>query len=370
MSPNRAPIRVMIVDDSAAARAALKRLLSADQGIVVTATASDPFEAAEEMRVALPDVMILDLALPRMNGLVFLRRIMAQHPLPVVVCSSFTAQGSENAMRALESGAAEVVAKPRLASDADWAEAEVRLCDAVRAAASTHPHRKAKPAPKTLSPGPKLTADVILPPLPPRPNAGPPNGEVIAIGASTGGTEALVKLLSALPTGLPPILIVQHMPEHFTRTFAQRLDGLCRLTVSEAQSGDRPEKDRVFIAPGNHHMLLRRSGAGYILDIVAGECVSRHRPSVDVLFRSVAQNAGNKALGIILTGMGDDGAKGLLEMREAGAFTLVQDEASSVVFGMPKEALACGGADTARPLNRIPTDILTWATKRKSAHPI
>jgi two-component system, chemotaxis family, protein-glutamate methylesterase/glutaminase len=365
MTARAHPIRVMIVDDSASARGALARLLSADPGIEVTAAAADPFEAAAAMRNALPDVLLLDLALPRMDGLSFLRRIMAQNPLPVVVCSSFTASGSDNAMRALESGAAEVIAKPRLASAEDWAEAEVRLCDAVRAAASTHPRRKSKPTARTLSPGPKLTADAILPPRPPNPNAGPPRGAVIAIGASTGGTEALVKVLSALPDGLPPILVVQHMPEHFTRTFAQRLDGLCQVSVTEARHGDRPTRGSVLIAPGNHHMLLRRNGAGYMVEVTGGAQVARHRPSVDVLFRAVAQSAGQQALGVVMTGMGDDGARGLLEMREAGAETFVQDEATSVVYGMPKEAMAMGGAEVSRPLERIAAEMRAWAARQK-----
>ncbi|WP_238366459.1 protein-glutamate methylesterase/protein-glutamine glutaminase [Mesobacterium pallidum] len=368
MCPNSVPIEVMIVDDSAAARAGLAKLLSADSGIRVVSMARDAFEAADMMRRDLPDVMLLDLALPRMDGLSFLRRIMAQHPLPVVVCSSFTAEGSENAMRALECGAAEVVAKPRLRSAADWAEAEVVLCDAVHAAASTHPRRKARPGPKVLSPGPKLTADVILPPLPARPNAGPPNGHVIAIGASTGGTEALVTVLAALPADLPPIVIVQHMPEHFTETFARRLDGLCRLSVAEARGGERPEPGQALIAQGNRHMMLRRSGAGYLIELADGPAVSRHRPSVDVLFRSVAQSAGDKALGVVLTGMGDDGARGLLEMRQSGAETFVQDEASCVVFGMPKEALAMGGATVQKPLTKIASEIAGWVHKTKPAH--
>jgi len=362
MSHGTDPIRVMIVDDSAAARAALSRLLSADPGIAVMATAADAFQAAEKMRGQLPDVLVLDLALPRMDGLTFLRRIMAQHPIPVVICSSFTAKGSENAMKALSFGAAEVIAKPKMGSEEERAEAQMRLCDAVTAAAATTGRRKPK-ASAAAGPGPKLTADAILPPLPPRPNAAPPNGQVIAIGASTGGTEALLTVLSALPDDIPPIVVVQHMPEHFTRTFAHRLDGLCRPTVCEARNGDRVQRGTVLIAPGNQHMMLRRNGAGYMTEVVRGPCVSRHRPSVDVLFRSVAQAAGNKAIGAILTGMGDDGARGLREMKEAGATTIAQDEESCVVFGMPKEAIRLGGVDQVKSLGRIAGELQSWAAR-------
>ncbi|WP_375691134.1 chemotaxis response regulator protein-glutamate methylesterase [Pseudooceanicola sp. LIPI14-2-Ac024] len=353
-------IRVLIVDDSASARAALRRLLSGDPAIEVIGAAGDPFEAAGMMRTDLPDVMLLDLALPRMDGLTFLRKIMAQHPMPVVVCSSHTQKGSENALRALESGAAEVIAKPSMATAGEREEAQIRLCDAVRAAASTRSGRAARPPVKPLSPGPKLTADVILPPMRPGTVKGVPHCPVIAIGASTGGTEALLEVLRAMPAGMPPIVIVQHMPERFTDTFARRLDGLCRLTVTEAQSGDRLEPGRVLIAPGNRHMIVRRVGGGYRVEIAEGPYVARHRPSVDVLFRSVAQTVGSGALGVLMTGMGDDGARGLLEMRQAGAATFVQDEASCIVFGMPKEALALGAADTTVPLGKIALEALTW----------
>lgn len=362
MSHGSDPIRVMIVDDSAAARSALSRLLSADPEIAVIATAADAYQAAEKMRKQLPDVLLLDLALPRMDGLTFLRRIMAQHPMPVVICSSLTAKGSENALKALSCGAAEVIAKPRMGSEEERAEAQMHLCDAVTAAAATIGGRKPK-ASAAAGPGPKLTADAILPPMPPRPNAGPPDGEVIAIGASTGGTEALLRVLSALPADIPPIVVVQHMPEHFTRTFAQRLDKLCRPKVSEARNGDWVHRGAVLIAPGNQHMMLRRSGAGYVTEVVPGPCVSRHRPSVDVLFRSVAQAAGNKAIGAILTGMGDDGARGLREMKEAGATTIAQDEASSVVFGMPKEAIRHGGVDRVTSLDGIAGELRSWAAR-------
>lgn len=354
-------IRVLIVDDSASARSALRRLLSVDPALVVIGGAGDPYEAAGMMRRELPDVMILDLALPRMDGLTFLRKIMTQHPLPVVVCSSYTQNGSENALRALELGAVEVIAKPSLSTPSARDEAQIRLCDAVRAAASTLPGRNSRPPVVPMSPGPKLTADVILPPMRPGPVVGLPKAPVIAMGASTGGTEALLEVLRALPARMPPIVIVQHMPERFTETFARRLDGLCRLSVAEARSGDRLEVGRALIAPGNTHMILRRGGGGYRVEIAEGPYVARHRPSVDVLFRSVAQSVGSGALGILMTGMGDDGARGLLEMRGAGAATFVQDEASSVVFGMPKEALALGATDTVVPLRKIALEAQTWA---------
>ncbi|MCA0939621.1 chemotaxis response regulator protein-glutamate methylesterase [Salipiger pacificus] len=368
MTRPNAPVRVLIVDDSAAARAAFRRLLEDDPGIVVHGVAGDPFEAAKLMRAQLPDVMLLDLQLPRMDGLTFLRKVMAQHPLPVVICSSFTEKGSRKAMEALQCGASEVIGKPSLVTAEQRSEAQIQLCDAVHAAASARSGRKgvAKAQQEPLRPGPKLTADVILPPRPASPDVGPPKGHIIALGASTGGTEALAAVLEKLPADMPPIIVVQHMPEHFTRSFAERLDTLCDLDVSEARAGDRPERGRVLIAPGNRHMLLRRNGGGYRLDLLEGAYVSRHRPSVDVLFRSVAQAAGNKALGLIMTGMGDDGAQGLLEMRQAGAETFGQDEATSVVFGMPKEAMAKGAVDRLLPLGRISSTLVNWANLRRS----
>lgn len=363
MRASERAIRVLIVDDSAAARAAFGRLLSADPAIEVVGTAADAFDAAGQMRHALPDVLLLDIALPRMDGLTFLRKIMGQHPLPVVICSSHTESGSENAMRALEYGAAEVIGKPRMATAEDRTEAQIRLCDAVRAAALTGRDTSVKSASKPLSPGPKLTADVILPLIRPNPNAAPPRGQIIAIGASTGGTQALQSVLSALPDDMPPIVVVLHMPEHFTDTYARRLDTVCRMRVSEARHGDELQPGRALIAPGNHHMIVARKGTGYMVNIVQGPYVARHRPSVDVLFRSVAQVSGRKGLGILMTGMGDDGARGLLEMREAGAETFVQDEKSSVVFGMPKEALALGAADRSVSLARIPVEAQTWCRK-------
>lgn len=346
-------LSVLVVDDSAAVRSAFSAIIRADPGLSLFGTAGDPFQAADLMRSALPDVVLLDLELPRMDGLTFLKRIMAQRPLPVVVCSSHTEAGSQSAMKALDSGAAEVLAKPRLDTPTARSEAAMRIGDALRAAVSSRaPGRKQV---SLFAPGEKLTADAILPPMPSR--GIPRTDPVVVIGASTGGTHALEKVLTALPASAPAIAIVQHMPEHFTRAFAQRLDGLCRISVREAADGDVLRPGLALIAPGNHHMLLRRQAGTYHVTIAEGPYVCRHRPSVDVLFRSAAQAAGANALGIILTGMGDDGAACLAEMRAAGARTLAQDEETSVVYGMPKEAVAAGGVDRVLPLGSIAPEI-------------
>lgn len=346
-------LSVLIVDDSAAVRAALSAIVKSDPGLTLFGSAGDPFQAVDLMRSDLPDVVLLDLELPKMDGLAFLKRIMAQRPLPVVVCSSHTDSGSKSAMKALELGAAEVLSKPRLDTPVARSEAAVRIGDALRAAVSSQPQQRKRVS--LLSPGEKLTADVILPRLSPRPV--PPTEPIVAIGASTGGTGALQTILTALPATAPAIVVVQHMPEHFTRAFAQRLDSLCRIEMREAVDGDTPRAGLALIAPGNHHMLLRRQGSQYRVGIVEGPYVGRHRPSVDVLYRSTAQAAGRNALGIILTGMGDDGASGMAEMHAAGARTLAQDEATSVVFGRPKEAVAAGGVDAVLPLQRFATEI-------------
>lgn len=364
-------IRTLIVDDSASARKLLSELLSEDEGICVAGTAKDPFDAAEKMRGSLPDVILLDLELPRMDGMTFLTKIMKQHPLPVVVCSSHTETGSRSAMRALELGACEVIGKPRIVSPQSRQEAQIRLSDAVRAAALVgrcrglgNPSRnRPLPKPKPFCPGPKLTADVILPPprhAAERPAKRPP---IVVIGASTGGTEALALLLPQLPPTTPPVVIVQHMPEKFTTAFARRLDGLCAVSVREAARGDRPVAGSVLVAPGDRHLVLQRRSEGYSVDIVDGPYVARHRPSVDVLFRSTAIAAGPAALGVLMTGMGDDGARGLLEMRAAGAQTLVQDEASSIVWGMPGEAMRIGASDRAIPLDRLASEIARHVAK-------
>jgi two-component system, chemotaxis family, protein-glutamate methylesterase/glutaminase len=357
-------LSVLIVDDSSAVRAAFSAIIKADMGLALFGTAADPFQAADLMRTSLPDVILLDLELPKMDGLAFLKRIMSQRPLPVVVCSSHTDSGSNSAMKALDLGAAEVLTKPRLDTPVARAEAAVLIGDALRAAVATQ--ARARKRVTVVPPGEKLTANVILSPLPPRPV--PPTEPIVAIGASTGGTGALQTILTALPETAPAIAIVQHMPEHFTRAFAQRLDSLCQIEVREAVDGDTLRAGLALIAPGNHHMVLRRHGSQYRVGILEGPYVGRHRPSVDVLFRSTAQAAGRNALGIILTGMGDDGAACMAELRAAGARTLAQDEASSVVYGMPREAWEQGGAELQLPLDSMAAHLQRLAASSRSTH--
>jgi two-component system chemotaxis response regulator CheB len=351
-------VRVLIVDDSASVRQTMTAILSADPEIEVIGTASDPFVAARRIQEEVPDVITLDVEMPRMDGITFLRKLMAQHPLPVVMCSSLTEDGSATLMQALEAGAVDVILKPRIDVPEFLREASIRICDSVKAAARARVKRPTDRAQSSLAPQPKLTADVIMP----APIAGQSMARttetVICIGASTGGTESLRVVLEALPIDCPGITIVQHMPEKFTEAFARRLDSLCAMEVKEAADGDTVLRGRVLIAPGNKHMLLQRSGARYYVSIREGQLVSRHRPSVDVLFRSAARFAGPNALGIIMTGMGDDGARGLGEMKSAGAATVAQDEASSVVFGMPKEAIARGAAGKVMPLDFLAGEIM------------
>jgi two-component system chemotaxis response regulator CheB len=335
--------------------AEVMEVLSSDPDIEVIGTASDPFVAAERLREEVPDVITLDIEMPRMDGLTFLQKIMSQHPIPVVICSSLSEAGAQSTLRALEYGAVDIITKPRIGSKKFLEESRITLCQAVKAAAGARvcvlvSSRIAQP---------KLTADAILSPA--THAMAETTEKVIAIGASTGGTEALKSVLEALPADTPGIVIVQHMPEMFTRSFANRLDGLCSITVKEAESNDTILRGRALIAPGNHHMLLKRSGARYYVDIKEGPLVCRHRPSVDVLFRSAARYAGQNAVGVILTGMGDDGARGLLEMKHAGAMTIAQDEATCVVFGMPNEAIKRNAVDRVLPLNAVAGAMLDYA---------
>jgi two-component system chemotaxis response regulator CheB len=358
-------IRVLIVDDSASVRTTLSEIIAADPDLEVMATAADPYVAVERIRQEVPDVIFLDVEMPRMDGLTFLRKLMSQRPIPVVICSSLAEAGSDTLMQLLEAGAVDVVTKPRVDTSQWLLESSMRICDAAKAAAHAKLRGIKKPAPQ-LTVEAKLTADALLPPLSAARAASlklstPVTEPIVAIGASTGGTEALRELLEQLPADTPGIVIVQHMPEKFTNAFARRLDTLCAMQIKEAGNGDLVQRGHVLIAPGNQHMALRRTGSRYTVEILEGPHVSRHRPSVDVLFHSTAQAAGRNAMGVILTGMGDDGARCLLEMREAGAYTVAQDEESSVVFGMPKEAIERGAAAKVLPLKRIPADILSWA---------
>ncbi len=356
MTPPVKRIKVLIVDDSSVVRAALSDVLSSDPEIEVIATAGDPYIAVERIGREVPDVITLDVEMPRMDGLTFLQKLMQQHPIPVIVISSLVGKGSESAWKALENGAVEIIAKPQLGTKAFIEESRITICDAVKAAFRAGVRKK---VPMEV-PVPKLNADVMLARA--ASNAMVQTTEkIIAVGASTGGTDALRVFLEMLPSDSPGIVIVQHMPEHFTRSFADRLNGLCSVTVKEAETNDSVIRGRVLIAPGSKHMLLKRSGARYFVEVREGPLVSRHRPSVDVLFRSTARYAGKNAIGIIMTGMGDDGAKGMKEMKEAGAYTIAQDEATSVVFGMPAEAIKLGGVDKILPLQSIAADALHHA---------
>lgn len=355
-------IRVLIVDDSAAVRKALSDIIAGDPELEVMGTAADPYQAAERIRREMPDVVFLDIEMPRMDGLTFLKKIMAQRPIPVVICSTLTTEGSSAFMQALEAGAVDVITKPRVDTVHALTESRMRICDVAKAAAHARMGMRKRAVPPVKVEA-KLTADAVIPPLPLTRANGIVADHIVAIGASTGGTEALREVLTALPAASPPIVVVQHMPEKFTDAFARRLDGLCAVTIKEARNGDPVVPAQVLIAPGNRHMLIERVGRHYRAVVTDGPHVSRHRPSVDVLFRSVAQSAGANALGIILTGMGDDGAQGLLEMKAAGARTIAQDEESCVVFGMPKEAIERGAAAKVLPLGRIAQAILEDARR-------
>jgi two-component system chemotaxis response regulator CheB len=343
--------RVLVVDDSASVRQTLTSILESDPGIEVMSAAADPYFAAQKLEKEIPDVITLDIEMPRMDGITFLRKVMTQHPIPVVICSSLTEKGAETTLKAMEYGAVEIIEKPKVGTKQFLEESRIRICDAVKAAARANPRKVvARPDVKVQ---PKLSADAVIPKIKNRAMV-QTTETVVAVGASTGGTEALRVFLEAMPEDAPGIVIVQHMPENFTAAFAQRINNLCKITVKEGEDNDTVIPGRAIIAPGNKHMLLKRSGARYYVEIKDGPLVSRHRPSVDVLFRSTARYAGKNAVGIIMTGMGDDGAKGMLEMHQAGSHTIAQDEKSCIVFGMPKEAIAAGGVDKILPLTGIP----------------
>jgi two-component system chemotaxis response regulator CheB len=352
------PIKVMVVDDSAVVRQVVAGLLSAAPGIEVLAAVADPLLAMERLKQQWPDVIVLDVEMPRMDGITFLRKIMAERPTPVVICSTLTEKGAKTTLEALAAGAVAIVTKPKMGLKQFLTDASEDLVATVRAAARANVRRLAARAEAPpLAATAKHTADVILAPNTARAMT-QTTERVVAIGTSTGGTQALEEVLTALPRVCPGIVIVQHMPEKFTAAFAERLNSVCRISVKEAEHNDRVVQGRALIAPGGRHILLKRSGAQYFVEVVDGPLVNRHRPSVDVLFRSVAKCAGMNALGVIMTGMGDDGAAGLLEMRSAGARTLAQDEESCVVFGMPKEAIKRGGVERTVPLGAVAQEIL------------
>jgi len=351
-------IKALVVDDSAVVRQVLVGILDAATGIEVIAAAADPLLAMEKMRLQWPDVIVLDVEMPKMDGITFLRRIMAERPTPVVICSTLTEKGAQVTIDALAAGAVAVVTKPRLGLKQFLTESADELVATVRTAARANVRKPVVRAPLPAVEA-RHSADVILPPQGAR-ALDRTTERVVAIGTSTGGTQALEQVLTELPRVCAGIVIVQHMPEKFTAAFAARLDKLCRIAVKEAAHGDRVVPGRALIAPGGRHMLLRRSGAQYFVEVVSGPPVNRHCPSVDVLFRSVAGAAGGNALGIILTGMGDDGAAGLLEMHENGARTIAQDEQSSVVFGMPREAIKRGGVDRVLPLGVMAREIAAY----------
>ncbi|MBU0474451.1 MAG: chemotaxis response regulator protein-glutamate methylesterase [Bacteroidetes bacterium] len=347
-------IKVLIVDDSAIVRQTLADILSSDPAIEVLATASDPFVAASRIQEEIPDVITLDIEMPRMDGITFLQKIMSQHPIPVVICSSLSERGSASGLKAMELGAVDIITKPKMGTKQFFEESRIHICDVVKAAALVNIRKYVS---RKIEVEPKLSADVII-----AKNTSKAmlqtTEKVVVVGASTGGTEALRIFLEAFPLDSPGIVIVQHMPENFTTAFANRLNSICRLTVKEAEDGDTVIRGRALIAPGNHHLLLKRSGARYYVEVKDGPLVSRHRPSVDVLFRSAARYAGKNSVGVIMTGMGDDGAKGMLELKEAGAYTIAQDKNTCVVFGMPQEAIKLGAADKILPLQNIAGSVL------------
>jgi len=350
----RDKIKVLIVDDSAVVRQSLEEILSSDPAIEIMGSAADPFVAAIKIKKQVPDVITLDVEMPRMDGITFLQKIMSQHPIPVVMCSSLAEKGSETALKAMEYGAVDIIQKPRMEAKKFFEESRIMICDAVKAAARA---RIKSISTRKKGAAKKLTADAVIAP-PTRVAMVRTTEKVITVGASTGGTEALRVFLETLPYDAPGIVIVQHMPENFTKAFSKRLNDICRIEVKEAADGDSVLRGSALIGPGNRHILLKRSGARYYVEIKEGPLVCRHRPSVDVLFRSAARYAGSNAVGVIMTGMGDDGAKGMLEMKQAGSATIAQDEESCIVFGMPNEAIKLGCVDKVLPLKNIAEMVL------------
>ena len=357
-------IKVLIIDDSAVVRQTLSAVIEDEKDIEVINTAPNPIIGQKKIALKRPDVIVLDIEMPQMDGLTFLKKLMSEDPIPTIICSSKTEKGGQNALTAMELGAIDIVQKPKVGTKEFLQESKIRICDVIRAAAHSKSkirRRSATSAPSSTDFGtkvaPKLTADAILAKSN-RPLSIDTTEKIVAVGASTGGTEALRIFLEMMPLNSPGIVIVQHMPEHFTKSFAERLNTLCKIEVKEAENNDVVYPGRALIAPGNRHLLLKRQGARYYVETKEGPLVCRHKPSVDVLFRSAARYSGPNTVGVIMTGMGDDGARGMLEMKEAGAYNIAQDEASCVVFGMPNEAIKRGGVDQVLSLEKIAAEVV------------
>ncbi|GAA4034713.1 chemotaxis response regulator protein-glutamate methylesterase [Actimicrobium antarcticum] len=351
-------IKVLIVDDSALIRSLMKEIINSQPDMEVVGAAPDPLVARDLIKQTNPDVLTLDVEMPKMDGLDFLEKLMRLRPMPVLMVSSLTERGSDITMRALELGAVDFVTKPKMSIQSGMLEYTDMIADKIRAAAKARIKARVLPVAGAASQGGR--------PLPQVGNTFTSSEKLIIIGASTGGTEAIKEFLLQMPSDCPGILIAQHMPEGFTRSFAQRLDNLCKISVCESAGGERILPGHAYIAPGHSHLLLARSGANYMTQLDQGPPVNRHRPSVDVLFRSAAIGAGKNAVGVILTGMGKDGALGMLEMKQAGAHNFAQDEASCVVFGMPREAIAIGAADEVAPLMDLPAKVLGYLATHSS----
>jgi two-component system, chemotaxis family, protein-glutamate methylesterase/glutaminase len=347
-------IKVLIVDDSAIVRQTISSILSREKDIKIFGTAPDPYFAVEKMKGEFPDVIILDIEMPKMDGLTFLSKIMSQHPMPVIICSTLTQEGSDSALKAVSYGAVDIITKPKIGTKQFLEESSILLIDSVRAASVAKVKAISRP---DLLHNTSLKADAGTLIKKKKAILTETTDKVIVVGASTGGTEALKDFLRSFQSDIPGIVVVQHMPENFTRAFANRLDSMCEINVKEAKNGDSVLRGQALIAPGNYHTLLKRSGAQYFVEVKDGPLVSRHRPSVNVLFESTAHHAGKNAVGVIMTGMGNDGAKGMKEMKEAGAFNLAQDEDSCVIFGMPKEAIKIGAIDKVVPLSRLSIEV-------------
>lgn len=355
-----AKIKVMLVDDSAVVRQVNRETLEKEPDIEVIGAAADPLFALEKMKAVWPDVLVIDIEMPRMDGLTFLKKIMAERPTPTVICSSLAEKGAAATIEAVAAGALSIITKPKMGVKQFLQEASNDLVAAVRAAARANMRHMVMGAKAVAGLRPKLTADAMLAAQAGQRAMAETTDKVVAIGTSTGGTQALEAVLTRLPAVTSGVVVVQHMPEKFTAMFAERLDSLCAIEVREACDGDRVLPGRALIAPGGRHMMLKRSGAQYYVAVADGPVVNRHKPSVDVLFRSVAQVAGRNALGVIMTGMGDDGARGMKEMHDAGAQTIAEDESTCVVFGMPRVAIDLGGVDKIVPLDRISQEIIAY----------